>query len=190
MAIQQLALLVLLLFAGELVGHAEDILTDYIICTLENSRAAISSASSFAVNWGTCWTCWRDSKWLYDLHKREFMQQLTLPVLLQGKICCKMILYCANHIYLYILIQWNVENSSSTSKFHVFYYNNLRNLFMFLSTAILQESCCICAEGCSEAFSSAGTGMKESKIETFLSYHTKCVYIPTSVHVYRFQVMC
>ena len=37
MAIQQLALLVLLLFAGELVRHAEDILTDYIICTLENS---------------------------------------------------------------------------------------------------------------------------------------------------------
>lgn len=57
MAIQQLALLVLLLFAEELVGHAEDILTDYIICTLENSRAAISSASSSAVNWGTCWTC-------------------------------------------------------------------------------------------------------------------------------------
>ena len=61
---------------------------------------------------------------------------------------------------------------------------------MFLSTAILQEGCCICAEGCSKAFSSAGTGMKEIKIETILSYHTKCVYIPTSVHVYRFQVMC
>lgn len=57
MAIQQLAPLVLLLFAEELVGHAEDILTDYIIGTLENGRAAISSASSSAVNWGTCWTC-------------------------------------------------------------------------------------------------------------------------------------
>ena len=37
MAIQQLALLVLLLFAEELVGHAEEILSDYMICTRENS---------------------------------------------------------------------------------------------------------------------------------------------------------
>ena len=49
--------------------------------------------------------------------------------------------------------------TKSTSKFRVFYYNNLRNLSMFLSAAILQESCCICAEGCGKAFPSAGTGM-------------------------------
>ena len=52
----------------------------------------------------------------------------------------------------------SVENSSSANKFHVFYYNK-KNISMFLSTAILQESCCVCAEGCGKAFSSAGTGM-------------------------------
>ena len=34
---QQLALQVLLLLIGELVGHAEEILSDYMICTRENS---------------------------------------------------------------------------------------------------------------------------------------------------------
>ena len=86
------------------------------------------------------------------------MQQLALLVLLQEDICCKAILYCTNHIYLYILLLLSVENSSSANKFHVFYYNK-KNISMFLSTAILQESCCVCAEGCGKAFSSAGTGM-------------------------------